>query len=368
MKRREFVTLLGGLAAASPLAARAQQPMKVPTIGYIAFGILEARASQELLDAFRHGLREHGYVEGQNIVIEFRAAEQKTERLPSLAAELVRLKVDVIVAFSTAAARAAQQATTTIPILCFLMGDPIGEQLVTSLARPGGNVTGFTVLAPELVPKCLALLKEAMPKVSRVAALWQPDTFTERTTGNILQSAEAAAGTFGIELQLVSVPSAKDLDGAFTTMVTGRADALLVLPGPLSFAERQRIADLAALHRLPSVSWNRVFVEVGGLLSYGVNYNNQVRVVRNFHDPFRSLIIRRSMSRIMARMTNAAWDLAWFSKSLVRRRHRPSQPNVRSTIQRLGSTTKPLAASERLTISSGMPASARTSVAVAAPW
>ena len=157
------------------------------------------------------------------------------------------------------------------------MGDPIGEQLVTSLARPGGNVTGFTVLAPELVPKCLALLKEAMPKVSRVAALWQPDTFTERTTGNILQSAEAAAGTFGIELQLVSVPSAKDLDAAFTTMVTGRADALLVLPGPLSFAERQRIADLAALHRLPSVSWNRVFVEVGGLLSYGVNYNNQVR-------------------------------------------------------------------------------------------
>ena len=114
MKRREFVTLLGGLAAASPLAARARQPMKVPTIGYIAFGILEAQASQELLDAFRHGLREHGYVEGQNIVIEFRAAEQKTERLPSLAAELVRLKVDVIVAFSTAAARAAQQATTTI--------------------------------------------------------------------------------------------------------------------------------------------------------------------------------------------------------------------------------------------------------------
>ena len=197
--------------------------------------------------------------------------------MPSLAAELVRLKVDVIVAASTAAARAAQQATTTIPVLCFLMGDPIGEQLVTSLARPGGNVTGFTVLAPELVPKCLALLKEALPRVSRVAALWQPGTFTERTAGNILQSAEAAARTLGIELRPVSVRDAKDLDRAFATMATERADALLVLPGPLSFGERQRIVDLPALHRLPSMSWNRVFVEGGGFLSYGVNYNNQVR-------------------------------------------------------------------------------------------
>jgi len=187
------------------------------------------------------------------------------------------MNVDVIVAGSTAAARAAQQATATIPILCFTMGDAVGEGLVASLARPGGNVTGFTVLGPELVPKGIELLKEAAPRTSRVAALWYPGSFTEHTAAEMLEGAEAAARELRMDFGVVSVNRSDDLDTAFSTMVKDHTDALIILPSPLSLFERRRVADLATRYRLPAIFWDRVFVEVGGLLSYGVNFTDQFR-------------------------------------------------------------------------------------------
>jgi putative tryptophan/tyrosine transport system substrate-binding protein len=171
-----IVTITLGLLTA-PLAAHAQPPAKVAQIGYLVTGVLESPETRVLLDAFRQGLRERGYVEGQNIVIEYRAADGKLERFPGLATELVRLQVDLIVAANTPAARAAQQATTTVPIVTPVMGDPVGDGLVASLARPGGNIMGLTFLGPELVVKRLELLKEALPRVSRVAALWHPGAY-----------------------------------------------------------------------------------------------------------------------------------------------------------------------------------------------
>jgi hypothetical protein len=180
--RREVIGLVGSAAIAWPLAVHAQQSTKVARIGFLVTGALESPVARALLDTFRQGLRERGYVEGQNIVMEYRGADGKIERFPDLATELVRLKVDLIVAGSTPAARAVQQATTTIPIVSFAMTDPVGDGLVASLARPSGNITGSTFLGAELVPKRLALLKEALPKASRVAALWQPGAFGEHTT------------------------------------------------------------------------------------------------------------------------------------------------------------------------------------------
>jgi len=180
--RRTFIGTLAGALLTAPLAAEAQQAGKVARIGYLVTGSLESPEMRARLDAFRQGLRERGYVEGQNILIEYRFADGKIERLPSLATELARLKVDLIGAGATPAARAAQQATTTIPVVAVAMGDPVRDGLVASLARPGGNITGSTFLGPELVPKRLELLKEALPKVSRVAALWHPGAFGERTS------------------------------------------------------------------------------------------------------------------------------------------------------------------------------------------
>jgi putative tryptophan/tyrosine transport system substrate-binding protein len=197
MRRREFITLIGGAAAWWPLAAIAQQP-KVPRIGYLVTGSLQSPEGRMFVDAFRQGLHERGYVEGQNIVIEFRAADGEIERFPALANELVRLKVDVILAPNTPGARAVQQATTMIPIVVPVMGDPVRDGLVASLARPGGNITGLTFLGPELVPKRLALLKQALPTVSRVAALWHPRAYGERTMSDMMKETEAAAGTRGV--------------------------------------------------------------------------------------------------------------------------------------------------------------------------
>jgi putative ABC transport system substrate-binding protein len=232
---------------------------------------LDSPVSRQLLNAFKEGLRELGYVEGQSVVFEYRSAEGRIERFPDLAANLVRLRVDLIAALSNAAAHAACRATTTIPIVSFNLGDPVGEGLVASLARPGGNVTGFTIFAPELVPKGLSLLNQTVPKASSVAALWSPGSLSERTAADMLQNAEAAARTLGVEMPLVQVRGAGDLESAFATMTASRAEALLVLPCPLSNAERQRIADLAIRHRLPSMAWTREFVEAGCLLAYGSN-------------------------------------------------------------------------------------------------
>src|SRR6266699_6377510 len=194
MQRRDFIMALG-LAAVWPLAVQAQQPKKVPRIGFLTTGSLELPETRTTLNAFRQGLRELGYFDGQNIVIEVRAADSKIERFPVLASELVGLKVDVIVASNSLSGRAAQQATTTIPIVVPVMGDPVADGLVASLARPGGNITGLTFLGPELASKRLSLLKQALPNASRVGALWHPGAYGERTTRDMLQATEAAART-----------------------------------------------------------------------------------------------------------------------------------------------------------------------------
>ncbi len=269
MRRREFIALVGG-AAAWPFATSAQQA-KVPRIGYLATGSLESPDARYFLDAFRQGLHERGYVEGQNIVIEVRAADGEIERFPALASELVRLKIDVIVVPNTPAARAVLQATTTIPIVVPVMGDPVRDGLVASLARPGGNITGLTFLGPELVPKRLALLKQALPTVSWVAALWHPGAYGERTMNDMRKETEAAARTLGVHLRLVAVQVPDELERAFSAIGGEPADALIVFPSPMLFLERRRIVDLSTKHRLPLMAMGREFVELGGLMSYGAN-------------------------------------------------------------------------------------------------
>jgi putative tryptophan/tyrosine transport system substrate-binding protein len=275
--RRAFIRALAGSLLAAPLGAEAQQAAKVPRIGYLVTGSLESSETRVTLEAFRQGLRERGYAEGQNIVIEYRAADGKIERFPRLATELVRLKVDLIVAGNTPMARAAQQATTTIPIVAGAMGDPVGDGLVASLSRPGGNITGLTFLGPELVPKRLGLLKEALPKVSRVGALWHPGAFGERTTRDMLKETEAAARALGVQLQLVEVRGPDELDRAFSTMSNERSEALIMLPSTMLFNERKRIVALAAKHRLPSMFNARESAELGGLISYGASLPDLIR-------------------------------------------------------------------------------------------
>ena len=272
MVTRRRVVIALGAGALAPLASFAQQqPANVARIGYLIIGSLHSPETRVILEALRQGLRERGYVEGKNIIIEYRAADGKMERVPGLATELVGLNVDLIVAGSTLLARAVQQATTTIPIVAPALGDPVGDGFVASLARPGGNITGATFLGPGLVPKHLALLKEAVPRAARVAALWHPGAFGERTTREMFTETEAAARTLGVQLQRVGVRSPDELDRAFSTMTSEGADALVTLPSPLLYSERTRLVGLAAKHRLPSMFNAREFVELGGLISYGAS-------------------------------------------------------------------------------------------------
>ena len=269
MRRREFIRLLSG-AAAWPIEVRAQQPTKVPRIGSLSVVGGDTPATRLMNEAFLLGLREHGYVEGENIAIIGLNAEG-LERLQDLAADLVRLKVDLIFAGTTAAARAARQATTTIPIVCPNLGDPVGLGLADSLARPGGNVTGFHIFADELVAKNLSLLKEAVPAATRVAALWQSGSLSESSTTRQLESSAASARMLGLELRVVQIAGAEDLDDAFSAMQAERPDALLVFGSPLSFNERRRIAELTMRHRLPSISWTKEHAVFGGLMAYGAD-------------------------------------------------------------------------------------------------
>jgi putative ABC transport system substrate-binding protein len=217
-------------------------------------------------------LRDLGYVEGRNILIEERSAEGKLERLPALAAELVALKVDVLVTGGgTPTALAAKQATRTIPIVFASATDPVTDGLVTSLPRPGGNITGLSNLAPELVGKCLEQLKQAVPGVSRVAVLWQPGALAEHTAKDILQGAEVAARALEERLQFVEARGPADFDRAFSDMTRARAGALAVLGSAIFNSERRRLVDLAAKHRLPTVYTSRDFVDAGGLMTYGPN-------------------------------------------------------------------------------------------------
>jgi putative ABC transport system substrate-binding protein len=283
MERRAF--LAGSLVLlAAPLAVGAQQARRIAKIGILVTGSRGSPEAQMLLRAFRQSLHERGYVEGQNIVIEYRWADGKIERFPALASELTRVSVEVIVASNTPAARAAQQATTTIPIVVPVMGDPIRDGLVTSLARPGGNITGTTFIGPELVPKRLALLKEALPTVSRVAALWHPGAYGERTMSDMMKETEAAAQTQGVYLRRVAVQGAEELDRAFSAITGERVDALIVFPSPMLFTERRRIVGLATKHRLPSMSMAREFVELGGFMSYGASIPDLFRRAATYVD------------------------------------------------------------------------------------
>jgi ABC-type uncharacterized transport system substrate-binding protein len=277
MRRRQFIGLIGGAAVGWPFAVGAQQPAKVARIGYLVTSSLESPEARATLNAFRQGLREHGYVEGQNILIEYRTAGGKIERFLDLATELARLNLDLILAPNSPAALATQQATTTIPIVVPNMGDPVGEGFVASLAHPGGNITGLTFLGPELVTKRLDLLKAALPNASRVAALWHPGAFGERTTADMLKAMDAAARTLAVELQLIDVRGADEFDRAFSKMTTDRADAFIQFPSTMLFAERRRLVDLATKHRLPSVFAAREFVELGGLMAYGASINDLIR-------------------------------------------------------------------------------------------
>jgi putative tryptophan/tyrosine transport system substrate-binding protein len=267
---------------ASPLAAEAQPAPKIARIGYLSPNL---GGSPRLSEAFRQGLRDLGYIEGRNVVIEFRDAEGKPERFPALAAELVALKVDVIVTTGgTPAALAAKQATKTIPIVFTATADPVGSGLVTSLARPGGNVTGLSNLSRELVGKGLELLKQAVPGVTQVAVLWQPGVLDERTEKDRLKGAEVAALALGVRLQFVEAGGPEDFDRAFSDMTRARAGALTVLGSSRFGAEQRRLVDLAAKNRLPAVYPWREFVDAGGLMAYGPNLADLYRRAATYVD------------------------------------------------------------------------------------
>ncbi len=260
--RLVLILALGILLA--PLAAHAQQPGKVPRIGYLSWGF-----NQVLADAFLQGLRERGYVEGQSIAIEYRHGT--TDQLPDLAAELVRLKVDAIAAVGTPAALAAKQATSTIPIVITLVADPVSSRLVTSLARPGGNVTGLSVLAP-VSAKGLELLKEIIPRVSRVAVLMDP---TNPAQVFLKNEVDAAANVLRVKVQRLDIRTGADLDGAFAAARRERAEAFLVFP--LQPPGLQRIVEFAVKNRVPTLMSFKEGVEAGGLMSYGANFPDEVR-------------------------------------------------------------------------------------------
>ena len=270
MRRREFLSVLAGTAAL-PLAARAQPTPKIARVGLLVSGSFENPDVRVAFDLIRRAFAELGYVEGQNIVFEPRGTDGTIDLLPAVASELVSLKVDVIIAFATPAGRAAQHATSTIPIVVGSMGDPVQDGLVASLSHPGGNLTGTAFLGPELVPKRLALLKELMPALSEVAVLWHPGAFSEQTTSGMMKQVTETAGNLGLKLQLVEARSPDEFERAFADMAKGHADALFEFPSTMLYQERKRIVELAAKYRLPAMYNAREFVQVGGLISYGAN-------------------------------------------------------------------------------------------------
>ena len=240
----------------------AQQPEKVPQIGYLAFVPASSPLIRDRIEAFRQGLRELGYVEGKNIVIEYRYAEGKLDRLRALADELVRLKVDIILSTGGSATRAAKDATSTIPVVMTNDPDPVGNGHVVSLARPGGNITGLSTLAPELSGKRLELLKEIVPKLSRLGVL---GTSTVPGYSATFRETELAANTFGVRLQYLDVLASKDVETAFGAAAKGRADAVLTLSSGIISSQRAKIIELALKNRLPTIFPQRDFAEAGGL-------------------------------------------------------------------------------------------------------
>ena len=277
--RRELLIALGAGALIAPFGAFAQQPAKAARIGYLGGG--SSSAVRHLLEAFRQGLRELGYMEGQNLTIDYRWAEGRPDQLPGLAEELVRLKVDVIVAHGAVATRAARRATAAIPIVFASSGDAVATGLVASLARPGGNVTGLTIIAPELAGKRLELLREAMPRFTRLAVLWNsanPVVVPE------FKETQVAARTLGVQIQSVEVTDPGGFAGAFSAMRGKQPDGLIVLSDAMFLSQNAQIVALAAKSRLPAMYAESEFIVAGGLMSYGSNLVVQYRRAATYVD------------------------------------------------------------------------------------
>ena len=267
------------LLLAFSVSAAAQQPKKIPRIGFL--GATSASSLLARIEAFRQGLRELGYVEGKNIVVEYRSAEGKIERVPNLATELVRLKVDVIVTGGPQSTRAAKNATLTIPIVIAQDLDPIGNGFIASLARPGGNITGLSALSAEITGKQLELLKETVTKLSRVALLHQS---SEPGTAQAVRETERAAKALGIHVQYLDLRRPDDIEAAFRDASKGHSDAILVLPTSFLFPRRIQVVDLAIKSRLPAVYPQSEYVEDGGLMSYGASYIDLFRRAATYVD------------------------------------------------------------------------------------
>jgi len=278
MNKRLLVSLVSTLILASGYTSEAQQPKKVPRIGFMIG--TSPSIIPDRIEGFRRGLRELGYVEGKNVVIEYRVAEGKVERLPNLLAELVRLKVDVIVTGGIVN-HAAKQATTTIPIVIAFDGDPVGNGLVASLARPGGNITGLSALYPELSGKQLELLKETVPRLSRVVVIGE---LNNPGNSEVLREMELAAKAFGVKLQSLDVRDLKDIETAFRAASKARANAVIVLAGTIVLVHRAQITTLAIKSRLPAMYPRPEFVEDGGLMTYGPSIADLYRRAATYVD------------------------------------------------------------------------------------
>jgi putative ABC transport system substrate-binding protein len=259
--------------------AEAQQPTKIPRIGYLAAGFLSANAAR--IEALQQGLQVLGYLEGKNIVIEYRFAEGKLDRLPSLAAELVRLKADIIVTAGPTATRPAKEATATIPIVMGFDDDPVGSGFVASLAHPGGNITGLSTLAPEMSGKQLELLKEIIPRLTHVAVFGNS---TRPGTGQSLKEMELVAGAFKVKLQYLEVINIEQIETAFRAASKGRAEAVIGLGNPVLNFRRTEVADLAVKHRLPAVYGQPEFMDAGGLMYYGPSFTDIFRRAATYVD------------------------------------------------------------------------------------
>jgi len=270
-KRREFITLLGGAAVAWPLVARAQQTV-LPVVGFLSSSALADRA--RYLPAFQQGVRETGYVEGQNVAIEYRWAQDQYDRLPDLAADLVRRRVTVIAAHDLPSSIVAKAATTTIPVVFVSGGDPVKLGLVASLNRPGGNVTGVAFVVAELGAKQLGLLHEMQPGAVRVGVLVDPNY---AATQSFISDVQAAASSSGMQIEVLEAPTGRDIDTAFAKLAQKPIDALVVAPSPLFNNRRVQLVTLATYHKVPAIySW-REAAEVGGLMSYGTSITDAYR-------------------------------------------------------------------------------------------
>jgi ABC-type uncharacterized transport system substrate-binding protein len=280
--RRTFLAGTGAVLLAAPFAVEAQQTGKVPRVGYLS--VFSSSNPYPPSEAFWQGLHDLGWVEGKNIAIERRFAEGNARRLPDLAAELVRLRVDLIFAESTPAARAVKQATTTIPIVFSPIADPIGSGLVANLARPGGNITGITFMAPELGGKRLELLKQAVPGMTRVGVLLRPGDPSEATVKSVLEQTEAAARALGVQLLRLEAQGPNDFDRVFAAMSRERVGGLILIPSAMFIDERRRIVNVVVKDRLPAMFYFREFAEVGGLMSYGPNFRELFRRAATYVD------------------------------------------------------------------------------------